>query len=65
MKKNEGGIDRIVRAIVGIVLITAAFLLDANGLTVVFYFVGVAFIITAITGFCAFYKITGIDTRKK
>lgn len=65
MKKNEGGIDRIVRAIVGIILIAAAFFLDANGLTVVFYAVGVGFIITAITGFCALYKITDIDTSKK
>lgn len=65
MKKNEGGIDRIVRAIVGSIFIAAAFLLDANGLTVVFYFVGVVFIVTAITGFCALYKISGIDTSKK
>jgi hypothetical protein len=65
MKKNTGSIDRIVRAIVGAVLIMAAFLLDANGLTVVFYVVGVVFLITAITGFCAFYKFFSIDTRKK
>lgn len=64
MKKNEGNIDRIVRAIVGIVLIATAFLLNANGLTVVFYVVGVIAIITAITGFCALYKIAGIDTSK-
>jgi hypothetical protein len=65
MTKNEGGIDRLVRAIVGIILIVAAFKLDANGLTVVFYVVGVVSIITAITGFCAFYKIFGISTVKK
>jgi predicted phage tail protein len=65
MAKNEGGVDRIVRAIVGAVLIIAAFFLAANGLTVLFYVVGVMFVITAMTGFCALYKIPGIDTSKK
>jgi len=65
MKKNEGGIDRIVRVIVGIILIVSAFRMEANGLTVVFYVVGVVAIITALTGFCALYKPFGIDTRKK
>ncbi|MDO8240480.1 MAG: DUF2892 domain-containing protein [Candidatus Moranbacteria bacterium] len=65
MTKNEGTIDRTVRAIVGIACIVAAFMMPANGLTVLFYIVGVVAIITAITGFCALYKIVGIDTRKK
>ncbi|KKR19839.1 MAG: hypothetical protein UT50_C0028G0001 [Candidatus Moranbacteria bacterium GW2011_GWA2_39_41] len=65
MTKNEGTIDRIVRATVGIALIVAAFKTPANGLTVLFYIVGVVSIITAITGFCAFYKVFAIDTIKK
>lgn len=65
MTRNENKIDRTVRAIVGLILIAAAFGLDANGLTVVFYFVGVVSIITALTGFCAFYKIFNINTNKK
>ena len=65
MQKNVGTIDRWVRAIVGFILIAAAFLLEANGLTTTFYFVGVVFLLTAITGFCLFYKPFGIDTTKE
>lgn len=65
MAKNESGTDRIVRAIAGIALVAAAFLLDASRFTVASYVVGVVLIFTAITGFCALYKVFGIDTSKK
>ncbi|MDP1884247.1 MAG: DUF2892 domain-containing protein [Candidatus Moranbacteria bacterium] len=65
MVKNESGADRIIRAVVGIALVAAAFLLEANGFTATLYAVGVVLILTAITGFCALYKVFGIDTGRK
>ncbi len=65
MQKNESGIDRIVRVILGLVFLLVAFRFTADGLSLVFYILGVVMIVTAITGFCLFYKIFGINTSKK
>ncbi|MDP1620649.1 MAG: DUF2892 domain-containing protein [Candidatus Moranbacteria bacterium] len=65
MVKNESGVDRIIRAVAGIALVAAAFLLEANGFTVALYVVGIVLIVTAMTGFCLLYKIFGIDTNRK
>jgi len=65
MKKNESGTDRIIRLVVGVILILLAFKTEPDKWTMVFYVAGVIAIITAATGFCALYKIFGVDTSKK
>ncbi len=65
MTKNESGLDRIIRLVVGVILIALAFGLGASSFTVVLYVLGVATLFTAATGFCALYKIFGISTIKK
>lgn len=67
MKCNEGKLDRIIRAIVGIVLILFA-LFYSTGFgfwTYVLLVVGIILIITAITGFCLLYVPFKINTCKK
>ncbi len=62
MKANVGGADRIIRLILGVLLL-GLFLLEGN----VKYFgiLGIVFILTAIIRFCPFYPLFKINTNKK
>jgi uncharacterized membrane protein HdeD (DUF308 family) len=65
MKPNEGTTDRLIRLIVGVVLIIIGWLvLGNNTLGIILDVVGVILLITGITGFCTVYKILGINTTK-
>jgi membrane-bound ClpP family serine protease len=65
MKPNEGSTDRIIRVIVGIVLIVIGWaVLGNNTLGVILDIIGVILLITAITGFCGIYRLLGISTIK-
>lgn len=64
MKRNEGVIDRIIRAVVGLALIGASFAV-VGALKIALIVLGVVSLITAITGFCLLYRLLGIDTSKK
>ena len=65
MKRNEGSTDRIVRVILGIVLIIIGWPVLGNSvLGVVLDVIGVILLITAITGFCTIYRLLGINTIK-
>ena len=65
MKPNEGSIDRIIRVILGIVLIVIGWaVLGNNTLGVILDIIGVILLITAITGFCGIYRLLGISTIK-
>ncbi len=65
-KRNESAADRIVRAIVGIILVLIAIyeVGAATVLGIILIIVGVVLIITAITGFCLLYTVLGISTCK-
>ncbi|MGJ7921922.1 YgaP family membrane protein [Neobacillus sp. LXY-4] len=62
MKANIGGTDRVIRLILGVLLL-GLFLLDGN----VKYFglVGIVLIFTATIRFCPLYPIFKINTNKK
>ena len=65
MKRNEGSTDRILRVILGIVLIIIGWPVLGNSvLGVVLDVIGVILLVTAITGFCGIYKLLGISTIK-
>ena len=65
MKTNEGSTDRIVRVILGIVLIIIGWPVLGNSvLGVVLDVIGVILLVTATTGFCGIYKLLGISTIK-
>ena len=61
--KNESNIDRIIRAIVGVILITVGYSVSGY-LSIVLYIVGIIALFTAITGFCLLYKLFGFSTKK-
>ena len=67
MKKfqNEGTTDRIIRAIVGLILLFIAYYGLTGVLSIIAYVLGAVAIITAIIGFCGCYKLLNISTIKK
>lgn len=58
MKCNEGTIDRAVRVIAGLALITLA----ATGTIGVWGWIGVVPLLTGVVGFCPAYAIFGMNT---
>jgi hypothetical protein len=66
MTANVGTLDRILRAILGVVLILAPFVSGAaifdGALTWVSVIVGAVMLFTAATRFCLLYQVFGIKT---
>ncbi|MBE0590242.1 MAG: DUF2892 domain-containing protein [Hydrogenophaga sp.] len=58
MTKNVGGIDRILRIVVGIALIAAA----AMGSIGVWGYIGVVPLLTGLMGWCPPYALLGFNT---
>ena len=58
MKSNVGGIDRILRIVVGLVLIA----LTVMGVLPVWGYIGVVPLATGAIGWCALYPILGLNT---
>jgi hypothetical protein len=58
MKQNVGSIDRAIRAVVGIGLISLVFV----GPQTVWGWIGVIPLVTAIIGWCPPYSLLGINT---
>lgn len=58
MKTNVGGIDKILRIIVGIVLITLA----VTGMIGVWGWIGVVPLLTGLFGTCPLYSMLGMNT---
>lgn len=58
MKINEHAIDRVLRVIAGLVLITLA----ATGSVGMWGWIGVLPLITGIIGFCPAYALFGMST---
>ncbi len=67
--RNESTVDRIVRAVVGVILLWAGLRplagLQAAVLGIIVALIGLILVITAITGFCLIYRLLGISTLKK
>ncbi len=58
MNANVGGIDRVLRAVVGIVLIAIVFV----GPQTPWGWVGLVPLLTAVVGFCPLYTVLGLNT---
>ncbi len=66
MEKNIGTVDKIIRGIVGLVLIFVAAndYVGSNVFSVIIFILGLIFIFESMFGFCFIYKIFGINTNK-
>ncbi|MBE7638652.1 DUF2892 domain-containing protein [Sneathiella sp. P13V-1] len=61
MSKNEGTIDRILRIIGGIILLS----LTVVGPETPWGYIGLVPLLTGLVGYCPLYSILGICTLKK
>ena len=60
MKSNVGGIDRILRIVIGAVLVVLA----ATGQVGLWGWIGLLPLATGLTGWCPPYSLLGINTCK-
>ena len=60
-KQNVGGIDRIIRIVVGIALI-AGYFLNPDASLRWLYLVGIIPLATGVLGTCGLYSLIGIST---
>ncbi len=60
MKANVGGIDRILRIVVGLALIAATL----AGALPVWGWIGVIPLATGLVGWCPLYTLIGVCTKK-
>ena len=61
MKINVGGIDRISRITIGVVIVT----LTALNIISAWGWLAIGFIVSGVFQFCPAYSFLGIHTRKK
>ena len=61
-KVNEGKTDRIIRVLLGLVLLLLGLSLRGGFEKTLFYVFGVLSLVTGITGFCGIYSLLGINT---
>ncbi|WP_432471611.1 YgaP family membrane protein [Amphritea sp. HPY] len=61
MENNIGSVDKVLRILVGLVLIVLVFV----GPQTVWGWVGVPVILIALFGWCPLYKVLGISSCKK
>ena len=61
MKANVGTVDRVIRIVAGLVLLSLAFILEGNARW--WGLVGLLPLATGLSGRCTLYVPFGIDTR--
>ncbi|SFI60033.1 YgaP family membrane protein [Celeribacter neptunius] len=64
LKKNVGGLDRILRIVVGLALI-AGFFVNTEASMRWLYLLGIIPLATGLMSSCLLYTILGINTCKK
>jgi len=64
MKLNESNLDRIIRAVAGVVLLALGLVVLSGVLAIVADVVGAILLLTGLVGFCPLYAIFKIGTLK-
>lgn len=63
MKKNIGHSDKIIRIVIGVILLSLLFIL--KGKLRFIGLIGLVPLITAAIGYCPLYPLIGVNTDKK
>ena len=63
MQANEGKWDRIIRVILGLVLLYVGYAMASAPWNYVAYVVGAILLITGAIGYCALYSVLKINTK--
>jgi hypothetical protein len=61
MFRNEGTLDRVMRVVVGLALITLVF----TGPQTAWGWIGIVPLVTGLIGFCPVYRLFGINTCRR
>jgi uncharacterized membrane protein YkgB len=64
MKTNMGTVDRMIRFIVGLIMLILAFLILFGVWQIVLWVVGGILVLTAIVGICPLYLLFRFSTKK-
>jgi Protein of unknown function (DUF2892) len=65
MKTNESSLDRIIRVVLGIVLLALYFTRTVTGVMgIVFVVLGAVALLTGVVGFCGIYALLKTRTNK-
>ena len=64
VEKNVGNTDRIVRAVVGVVLILLAIFMLTGALQIIVGILAVVMFVTAAMNFCPLYTLLKMNTNK-
>lgn len=62
---NENKLDRIIRLIVGVVVLIIGYFMPSGILQNIVYIIGAIGLFTSVTGVCLLYNIFGISTLRK
>ena len=65
MKGNESARDRVLRALIGAMLLALGYFSRTGWLRIAFVAIGAILLITAAIGYCAIYGLLGIKTSKE
>jgi hypothetical protein len=60
MKTNEGMADRVLRVVVGLIVLSLYFVLEGNSRY--WAFVGLVPLMTGLVGYCPLYSLLGFNT---
>lgn len=63
-RNNVGGVDRIVRAIIGVALIAAFFMYPDMTWKYVSLIIGLILLFTSVMSSCMIYSVLGMSTNK-
>lgn len=61
MKTNVGSVDRVIRALIGLAGLIGGFY-TVSPVNYILWVVGAVMLFTAVTGFCALYRLLGMST---
>ena len=61
MQKNVGGIDKILRIVIGVALL-AGYVFNSGGTYSWLYLLGIIPLATGLLGSCMLYRLVGINT---
>ena len=64
MIQNESETDRVLRVVMGVILILVAYSTVVGIWQIGLYVLGVLLTVTGLTGFCLIYKLLGVSTQK-
>ncbi|MBE3552521.1 YgaP family membrane protein [Kyrpidia tusciae] len=63
MKENVGKVDRVIRAVIGIVLLALLFIVPGNAKYI--GLIGIIPLFTAVAKWCPLYSLFGINTCRR